>query len=133
MPKQIKGNPRRKPPDPTPGHEVIGAWFADVAPRVRPLVSVVDEAVRETLDGLEYAVKFHRAFYGLPDLGWVIEVAPYQLSANILFLGGADFDPVPPLGDVGRSRYVKIRSADEVTQPQMLDWIAQAGRTPGWR
>ena len=61
-----------------------------------------------------------------------MEVAAYHRSVNILFLGGVDFDRPPPLGDVGRTRYVKITSPEEVTQAEVLDWLAQAGRTPGW-
>lgn len=131
MPKQIKGNPRRKPPE-RADHDTVERWFDDVAPRVRPIVHVVDEAIREVIPDLDYGVKFHRAFYGRRELGWIVEVAPYQLSVNVLFLGGADFDPPPPLGDVGRSRYVKITSPDDVTQPELLDWFVQAARTPGW-
>jgi hypothetical protein len=37
-----------------------------------------------------HAVKWKRAFYGLPGLGWIIEIAPYDVSVNVFFLGGAD-------------------------------------------
>ncbi|HLU82008.1 MAG TPA: hypothetical protein VKZ43_01290, partial [Trueperaceae bacterium] len=57
----------------------------------------------------------------------------YDVSVNVVFLGGADFDPPPPLGDTGRSRYVKVRSLDEAKTPEVRKWIKQAGRTPGWK
>ena len=84
------------------------------------------------IPGLKYAVKYKRAFYGLPGLGWIIEVAPYDVSANILCLGGADFDHPPPLGTAGRTRYVKVTTLEDGRRPVLLEWIAQAGRTPGW-
>jgi hypothetical protein len=93
----------------------------------------LDEAIRAVVPGLHYAVKWKRAFYGLPELGWIIEIAPYDVSANVVFLGGADFDPPPPLGTADRSRYVKITSLDEVQRPELREWIGQAGHTPGWK
>jgi hypothetical protein len=132
MPKQIKGDPRRKPPEPSGDHAAIDTWFGEIMPAMQPIVRSVDESIRATLPNLQYGVKFHRAFYGLPELGWIIEVAPYIKSVNILFLGGADFDRPPPLGDTGRTRYVKIASPEEGRQPELRLWIEQAGRTMGW-
>ena len=40
----------------------------------------------------------------------MIELAAYDVSVNVIFLGGADFDSPPPLGDTGRSRYAKVRT-----------------------
>ena len=68
---------------------------------------------------------------GLPDLGWIIELAAYHVSVNVLFLGGADFDDPPPLGNVDRTRYIKLTDIDEV--PTLQGWIEEAARTPGWQ
>jgi hypothetical protein len=55
------------------------------------------------------------------------------VSVNVVFYGGADFDPPPPLGSVDRTRYVKVTSLDEAASPELRRWIGQAGRTAGWR
>jgi hypothetical protein len=78
-------------------------------------------------------VKWKRPFYGLPDLGWIIEIAAYDVSVNVVFLGGADFDSPPPLGDSGRSRYVKIRNLEAARGAEMARWIEQAARVQGWQ
>jgi hypothetical protein len=52
---------------------------------------------------------------------------------NVVFFGGAEFDPPPPLGDTDRSRYVKVKTLEEVQGPEMQRWIQQAGRAPGWK
>jgi hypothetical protein len=57
----------------------------------------------------------------------------YDVSANVVFFGGADFDPPPPLGTFGRSRYVKLKSLAEAQGPVMRKWIQQAGRVRGWK
>jgi hypothetical protein len=45
--------------------------------------------------GLHYAVKWKRPYYGRPELGWIIEMAAYDVSVNVVFLGGADFESPP--------------------------------------
>src|SRR3546814_18613592 len=65
--------------------------------------------------------------------GWIIELVAYDVSVNVVFRGGADFDSPPPLGDTGRSRYIKLKSLEEAEQPDLEAWIAQAGRVPGWK
>jgi hypothetical protein len=52
---------------------------------------------------------------------------------NVVFFGGAEFEPPPPLGTTDRSRYVKVKSLEEAQGPEMLEWIAQAGRVQGWK
>jgi hypothetical protein len=52
---------------------------------------------------------------------------------NVVFLGGADFDPPPPLGTTDRTRYVKVTTLEEGQRPELHEWMEQAGRTPGWK
>jgi hypothetical protein len=56
-----------------------------------------------------------------------------DVSVNVVFFGGAALDPQPPLGTVGRSRYVKLRTLEEAQAPLLRKWIKQATRLPGWR
>ncbi|MCU1601350.1 MAG: hypothetical protein JWO22_2059 [Frankiales bacterium] len=132
MPKQIKGNPRRKPPEPARDHAAIDTWLGEIMPAMQPIVTSLDESIRALVPNLNYAVKFHRAFYGLPEQGWIIEIAAYFKSVNVLFLGGADFAPPPPLGNTGRTRYVKVTTVDEGQRAELRAWIKMAGLTRGW-
>jgi hypothetical protein len=102
-------------------------------PDLQPIVKRLDESIRATVPGLDYAVKWKRAYYGLPELGWIIEVAAYDVSVNVVFLGGVDFESPPPLGTTDRTRYIKVTSLEEAQRPQLQKWIEQAGRTPSWR
>jgi hypothetical protein len=129
----IKRNSRRVPPEPSAEHSDIDQWCRHLVPDLQPIVKRLDESIRAALPDLHYAVKFKRAFYGLPEVGWIIEIAPYDVSVNVVFLGGADFKSPPPLGTADRSRYVKVTNLDEVTRPELVDWIEQAGDTRGWQ
>jgi hypothetical protein len=86
----------------------------------------------ETLPGLQYAVKWKRPYYWSPELGWIIEIAAYDVSVNVTFFGDAEFDPLPLLG-TNRTRYVKVTTLEEAQGPEMRKWIEQAGRVPGWK
>lgn len=134
MSKARQSNTTRKPPLPSSDHSDIDEWIRRrVMPDLNPMVRHLDEVIRDALPGLEYAIKWGKAYYGLPDLGWIIEMAAYDVSVNVVFLGGADFDIPPPLGETDRSRYVKLRSLEEAKAPEIRQWIEQAGRVPGWR
>ena len=102
-------------------------------PDLNPIVKRLDESIRDTIPGLQYAIKWKKAYYGLPELGWIIEMVAYDVSVNVVFFGGADFDPPPPLGTTDRSRYVKLRTLDEAEERAMHNWIEQARRVPGWK
>jgi hypothetical protein len=46
---------------------------------------------------------------------------------NVVFFGGADLDPPPPLGTTDRSRYVKVKTLEEAQGPEMRKRVEQAG------
>ncbi len=123
----------RPPPEPTDSHAVIDDWMRRVMPDLNPIVTALDQLILHTIPGLQYAVKWKKAYYGLPNRGWLLELVAYDVSVNVVFFGGADFDPPPPLGETGRTRYVKVKSLAEAQSDDMRRWIEQAGRVPGWR
>jgi hypothetical protein len=133
MAKPRKPNAARRPPVPSDSHADIEGWIRRVMPDLDPIVKRLDELICETIPGLRYAVKWKRAYYGLPELGWIIEMVAYDVSVNVVFFGGAELDPPPPLGTTDRSRYVKVKTFDEAEGPEMHKWVEQAGRVPGWQ
>ena len=60
MPKAIKGNARRKPPERSENHSDIDDWCRRLMPDLQPIVKRLDESVRATVSGLDYAVKWKR-------------------------------------------------------------------------
>lgn len=131
--KSKKVNSSRKPPSPSDSHAEVDEWIARVMPDLNPVVKRVDEMIREAIPDVQYAIKWRRAHYGLPDVGWIIEMVAYDVSVNVVFFGGADFESPPPLGDTGRSRYIKVRTVEEVEESAMQQWIEAARGVPGWQ
>jgi hypothetical protein len=132
MEKSRKPNSSRKAPEPSESHADIEEWMGRVMPDLHPIVERLDGTIRETIPGLRYAIKWKKAYYGLPEVGWILELVAYDVSVNVVFFGGADFDAPPPLGTTDRSRYVKVKSLDEAEGPEMQAWIKQARHVPGW-
>lgn len=132
MKKGRKGETSRKPPEASESHDEIDDWMRRIMPDLQPIVTRLDEMIRETLPDLRYAIKWKKAYYGVPDQGWVIELVAYDVSVNVVFLGGADFDSPPPLGDSDRSRYIKLKSMDQLEDADLETWIDNAGRVAGW-
>ena len=133
MAKLRKPTAAGKPPVPSDSHADLEDWMRRVMPDLNPIVTRLDELIRETHSDLQFAVKWKKAYYGLPDVGWMMEMVAYDVSVNVVFFGGAEFDPPPPLGSTDRSRYVKLKTREEAQVPEMHEWIRQAGRVPGWK
>ena len=131
--KTLKPVTTKKAPEATDSHAAIDDWIRRAMPDLHPIVKRLDELICETIPGLQYAVKWKKAYYGLPDQGWIIEMVGYDVSVNVVFFGGADFDPPPPLGTVGRSRYIKLNTLEEAQGPLMRKWFQQARRAGGWK
>ena len=128
MAKARKSSAARRPPEPSDSHAQVEDWIRSVMPDLHPIVQRLDGLIRKTIPGLQYAIKWKKASYGLPDVGWIIETVAYDVSVNVLFFGAADFETPPPLGDTDRSRYVKLATLEEAEGQEMRKWVEQAAR-----
>ena len=133
MDKARKPITSRKPPEPSESHAEIDDWIRRVMPDLHPIVERLDAMIRESIPDLRYAIKWKKAYYGSPEHGWIIEMVAYDVSVNVVFFGGADLDPPPPLGTTDRTRYIKVKTLEEARGPEMRSWVEQAGRVAGWR
>ncbi|GIX03404.1 MAG: hypothetical protein KatS3mg113_0410 [Planctomycetaceae bacterium] len=132
MPKRSDSQ-MHKPPQPARDPADWDAWIEQVVAWVQPIVRYADALIRREIPDVYYGIKWAQAHYGTPAQGWIIELAAYRVSVNLVFYSGADFKPPPPLGTKGRSRYVKVHSLAEVQSPQIADWIRQAAQITGWK
>lgn len=133
MDKQRKPLSTKKPPIPSNDHKVIEDWMATrIMPGMKPMIKKIDRLIHDIIPNLQYAIKWGRAYFGTNELGWLIEVAPYDVSANIVFLNAATFDPQPPLG-TGETRYIKLKTMEDVNDPLVVDYIKQAAGQDGWK
>src|SRR5262249_21645254 len=115
MPKEIKGNASRMPPEPSADHSAIDDWFPRQMPHLQPIVEALDGLIRATIPGLHYAVKWKRPYYGLPELGWIIELAAYDVSVNAT--RNHRPDPVPQADHPGGGTTTRAAQVDRGGEP----------------
>ena len=120
----------KKPPEPDESHRAIADWISDTRPALTPIVKRLDQLIRKQLTRPRYAVKWGKAYYGAEDHGWCIEIVAYDVSVNVVFLNGSQLDSPPEFGD--ETRYVKIRSMEELESSELLSWIKQSCSMSGW-
>src|SRR5690625_2900401 len=76
----------RKPPEPGADHQVISEWIRGQMPDLQPILIRLDELIREVHPQAQFALKWKKAYYGLPERGWIIELVAYDVSVNAVFL-----------------------------------------------
>ena len=86
MAKMVKANSSRKPPEPAEGHAELDDWMRRLMPDLQPIVEQLDKTIRKTYPKAQFAVKWKKAHYGLPDRGWILEIVSYDVSVNVLVL-----------------------------------------------
>lgn len=133
MDKGRKGLSTKTPPEPADSHSVINEWIDRQMPDLQPIIKKLDKMIRDELTDPQYAIKWKKAYYGTPELGWVVEMVAYDVSVNVVFLGGADFDSPPPLGNTDCSRYFKVKSMGELEDSDMASWVKNAATVDGWK
>lgn len=134
MDKQRKSLSTKKPPVPSNDYKAIEDWMSNrIMPGIQPLIKEMDSLIHDSIPNLQYAIKWGNAYYGTNELGWLIEVAAYNVSANIVFLKGATFDPQPPMGSGAETRYIKLKTIEDLKDQHVTDFIKQAATLDGWK
>ena len=133
MEKQRKPLSTKKPPTPSKDFQIIADWMTNrIMPGIQPMVEKIDLLIHEIIPNPNYAIKWGNAFYGTNELGWVIEVAAYDISVNVVFLNGAVYTPQPPLGSGGTTRYIKLKNIVELSDPLLIEYMKQSTQVGGW-
>ena len=94
---------------------------------------LVDRIISETFPGVHKAIKWHVAFYGVPNGGWMMAMAPFKAHIKLNFFDGASLDPPPPVEMATKpNRALDTREKDVFDEQQLAGWIRQASQLPGW-
>jgi hypothetical protein len=101
-------------------------WKQDVGRRL-------DALIVRAVPGVRKAVKWNSPFYGIESGGWFLNFHCFTKYVKVAFFRGTSLRPVPP----GESksddvRYLDIHEHDELDEAQLVDWVKQASRLPGW-
>jgi hypothetical protein len=116
------------------GDEPVFAYLRSLPQPQRGVAERVDALAAETLPGLQRAVKWGMAWYGVGD-GWCFACGGFVGHVKLTFGRGTALDPVPPVAPIGMgktSRGVDLASVDDIDERRIAAWMRQAAALPGF-
>ena len=116
------------------GDDAVFAYFRSLPQPQRGIAERIDALAARTLPGLQRCVKWGMAFYGVGD-GWCFSCGGFVGHVKLMFGRGTALSPVPPVTPVGMgkdSRGVDLASVDDLDEPAIAAWMAQATAIPGF-
>ncbi|MBX3132322.1 MAG: DUF1801 domain-containing protein [Gemmatimonadaceae bacterium] len=115
------------------GDAPVLAYIASLPQPQRDIAERVDALAAKTLPGLQRAVKWGMAYYGVGD-GWCFCCGGFVNHVKLMFVNGVSLKPVPPVTPVAMgkaTRGVELRSEKELDARQIAAWMRQITAAPG--
>jgi hypothetical protein len=132
LPKAMTG--RASPAKAAVGDGPVFAYIASLPQPQRGIAEAVDALAAKTLPGLQRAVKWGMAYYGVGD-GWCFCSGGFAEHVKLMFINGSTLlDPVPPVTPVGMgkaTRGVELELLDDLDEDQVAIWMRQITSVPG--
>ena len=123
LPEAMTG--RASPAKAAVGDTPVFAYIASLPEPQRSIAERVDALAAETLPGLQRAVKWGMAFYGVGD-GWCFSCGGFAGHVKLTFGRGTALTPVPsatPIGMGRESRGVDLESLGDLDERQVASWM----------
>ena len=114
------------------GDKPVFAYIATLPQPQRAIAERIDALAAASLPGLQRAVKWGMAYYGV-DGGWCFSSGAFVGHVKLMFIRGTELQPEPPVTPIGMgksTRGVEIASIDEFDERQLAAWMQQAAAMP---
>jgi hypothetical protein len=114
------------------GDEPVFAFIASLPQPQREIAGRIDALAAKTLPGLQRAVKWGMAYYGV-DGGWCFASGAFVGHVKLMFIRGTEIKPEPPVTPIGMgkaTRGVEPASVDDLDERQAASWMKQAAAIP---
>ena len=114
------------------GDEPVFAYIASLPQPQRGIADRIDALAAKTLPGLQRAVKWGMAYYGV-DGGWCFTSGGFVGHVKLMFIRGTEIKPEPPVTPIGMgksTRGVEPTSVDDLDERQVASWMKQAAAIP---
>lgn len=114
------------------GDEPVFAYIATLPQPQRRVAERIDALAAEALPGLQRAVKWGMAYYGVGG-GWCFSSGAFVGHVKLMFIRGVELLPAPPVTPIGMgksTRGVELASADDIDESQIASWMKQAATMP---
>jgi hypothetical protein len=114
------------------GDEPVLAYIATLPQPQRGIAERIDALAAKTLPGLQRAVKWGMAYYGVGG-GWCFSSGAFLGHVKVMFIRGTELKPEPPVTPIGMgkaTRGVEPASVGELDERQLASWMKQAAAMP---
>ena len=114
------------------GDAPVFAYIASLPQPQRSIAERVDALAANTLPNLQRAVKWGMAYYGV-DGGWCFSSGAFVGHLKLMFIGGTEIKPEPPVTPIGMgksTRGLELASVDDLDEHQVASWMKQAAANP---
>ena len=124
------GNPQIAKAD---GDAPVQAYIAAMPGWKRDVGRRLDALIVRAVPDVRKAVKWNSPFYGVEGQGWFLNFHCFTRYVKVAFFRGTSLHPLPP-GESKQEdvRYLDIYEGDELDEAQVVDWVTQASKLPGW-
>ena len=123
------GNPQIAKGD---GDGPVQMYIANMPEWKRDVGRQLDDLIVQTVPNVRKAVRWNSPFYGVEGQGWFISYHVFARYVKVTFLNGKSLNPPPPVDSKDPdARYYHIFE-DGMDVAQMVEWVRQAARLPGW-
>ena len=117
---------------PAVGDAPVFAYIASLPQPQREIAERIDALAATTLPGVQRAVKWGMAYYGV-DGGWCFSSGAFFGHLKLMFICGAQLTPEPPVKPIGMgkaTRGVELASVNDLDERQVTLWMTQAATMP---
>ncbi len=114
------------------GDAPVFAYIASLPQPQRAIAERIDALASKTLPGLQRAVKWGMAYYGV-DGGWCFASGAFVGHVKLMFIRGTELEPEPPVTPIGMgkaTRGVEPASLDDLDERRAVSWMKQAAAIP---
>ncbi len=114
------------------GDKPVFDYIASLPQPQRAIAERIDALAAKTLPGLQRAVKWGMAYYGV-DGGWCFCCGAFQGHVKVMFIYGTQLRPEPPMTPVAMgkaTRGVEPKTLADLDDKQLVAWMKQAATMP---
>ena len=114
------------------GDKPVFAYIASLPEPQRTIAERIDALAAESVPGLQRAVKWGMAYYGVEG-GWCFCSGAFTGHLKVMFIRGTELQPEPPVTPIGMgkaTRGVEPASVEELDEPQLVSWMKRAAEIP---
>ncbi|MBK7555674.1 MAG: DUF1801 domain-containing protein [Flavobacteriales bacterium] len=125
-------NGKASPAKAAAGDKPVFDYIASLPQPQRGIAERIDALALKTLPGLQRAVKWGMAYYGVEG-GWCFASGAFVGHVKLMFIRGTDLKPEPPVTPVAMgkaTRGVELAAVKDLDERQVAAWMKQAATMP---